>query len=85
MFAPLRDLEQFRKVTADPELETIVWPNGADLDPDVLHGDQPAAEPGSPAAAAGWWPTPIPLHPVHRRQALLVSPRALSGTTIWRR
>jgi Protein of unknown function (DUF2442) len=42
MFAPLRDLAEFRKVTVDSELGTIVWPNGADLDPDVLHGDQVA-------------------------------------------
>jgi hypothetical protein len=42
MFEPLRDLELFRQVAVDPELGTIVWPNGADLDPDVLHGDQAA-------------------------------------------
>jgi hypothetical protein len=48
MFEPLRDIEEFRQVAVDPELGTIVWPNGADLDPDVLHGDRPPVEP--PAA-----------------------------------
>jgi hypothetical protein len=49
MFEPLRDPEEFRKVAVDPELGTIVWPNGADLDPDVLHGDHAAEV--DPAAA----------------------------------
>ncbi len=31
--------QEFLKVRVDPDLGTIVWPNGADLDPDVLHGD----------------------------------------------
>jgi hypothetical protein len=51
MFEPLRDLDEFRKVAVDAELGTIVWPNGADLDPDVLHGDHPVLETESPAAA----------------------------------
>ena len=29
----------FAQVRVDPEIGTIAWPNGADLDPDVLHGD----------------------------------------------
>ncbi|MEQ8718985.1 MAG: DUF2442 domain-containing protein [Acidimicrobiales bacterium] len=37
MFEPLRDVEYFAKVSVDRELGTIVWPNGADLAPDVLH------------------------------------------------
>lgn len=37
VFAPLRDPEFFRLVTVNPELGTITWPNGADLDPDVLY------------------------------------------------
>jgi hypothetical protein len=40
VFEPLRaDRELFRQVRVDEELGTIVWPNGADMDPDVLHGD----------------------------------------------
>ena len=37
IFAPLRDEKTFAKVQLYPELGTIVWPNGADLDPDVLY------------------------------------------------
>ena len=37
VFEPLRDREYFQLVRADPELGTVVWPNGADLDPDVLY------------------------------------------------
>ena len=37
VFAPLTDPEFFRQVRVDHELGTIVWPNGADLCPDVLY------------------------------------------------
>ena len=38
VFEPLvRDPVLFRAVGVDPELGTIVWPNRADMDPDVLH------------------------------------------------
>ena len=37
IFAPLQDRNEFLKVFIDPELGTICWPNGADLDPDVLY------------------------------------------------
>lgn len=44
IFEPLRDPAKFREVSVDPELGTIVWPNGADLCPDVLyHGRSPAS------------------------------------------
>lgn len=40
VFEPLRnDPALFRQVRVDPELGTIVWPNGADFDPDTLHAD----------------------------------------------
>ena len=35
---PQRDPVYFAQVGVDPELGTVAWPNGADLDPDVLHG-----------------------------------------------
>lgn len=34
-----RDPNLFRQIAVDAELGTVVWPNGADIDPDVLHGD----------------------------------------------
>lgn len=37
VFAPLRDPASFRAVRIEPEAGTIVRPNGADLDPDVLY------------------------------------------------
>ncbi len=48
---PLRDTDYFRQVRVDEELRTIVWPNGLDADPDVLHGDQSTVEPASLAGA----------------------------------
>jgi hypothetical protein len=37
IFEPLRDKMEFAKVHVHEELGTVVWPNGADLDPDVLY------------------------------------------------
>ena len=37
VFAPLKDLDQFRQASVNPELGVVCWPNGADLDPDVLY------------------------------------------------
>lgn len=37
VFAPLRDRAAFTAVRVDPNLGTVVWPNGADLDPAVLY------------------------------------------------
>ena len=36
VFEPLRDPAYFAQVAVDPELGTVVWPNGADLSPEVL-------------------------------------------------
>ncbi len=37
VFEPLKDLNNFRAFKVDPELQTIVWPTGADLAPEFLY------------------------------------------------
>jgi hypothetical protein len=37
LYGPLLDLEIFNRVRIDPEVHTLVWPNGADFDPATLH------------------------------------------------
>jgi hypothetical protein len=37
IFEALRDPAEFASVSVDPEAGTVVWPNGADLDPLVLY------------------------------------------------
>lgn len=39
VFVPLQDISYFAQVTVDPEAHTLVWPNGVDLDPDVLYSE----------------------------------------------
>jgi Protein of unknown function (DUF2442) len=37
VFSPLESPEYFAQVRVHPELGTVIWDNGADLDPDVLY------------------------------------------------
>ena len=37
VFEPLRDPEVFKSFKVDPDMETIVWENGADLAPEFLY------------------------------------------------
>ena len=53
LYGPLRDLGRFNAVTVDREARTLVWPNGADFDPAILH-DWPDHEAGMRALARRW-------------------------------
>lgn len=37
VFEPLKNTDVFRRFRVDSELDTIVWPTGADLAPEFLH------------------------------------------------
>jgi hypothetical protein len=37
MYGPLQEPALFDQVRIDPEVHTLVWPNGADFDPAILH------------------------------------------------
>lgn len=37
IYEPLGELDFFNRVKIDPEVHTLVWPNGADFDPATLH------------------------------------------------
>jgi hypothetical protein len=39
VFTPLEEVAFFKQVRVDPEAGTLVWPNGVDLDPDVLYSE----------------------------------------------
>jgi hypothetical protein len=53
LFGPLRDLAVFNQVRIDPEVKTLVWPNGADFDPTTLH-DWPMYAQALAARAHQW-------------------------------
>lgn len=48
----LKNPDYFRQVRVDTESRTIVWPNGLDPDPELLHGDSEPA-PSSHGSRAG--------------------------------
>lgn len=53
LYGSLRDEALFKQVRVDPEIRTVVWPNGADFDPATLH-DWPDYEPQWRARALSW-------------------------------
>ena len=53
MYGPLRDGAVFASVEIDPEVHTLVWPNGADFDPAILH-DWPSYESAMRQLAQRW-------------------------------
>jgi hypothetical protein len=49
---PLKDPDYFRHVRVDDELRTIVWPNGLDPAPELLHADLVPADAVAQRSAA---------------------------------
>ncbi len=41
VFGPLREQGMFERVEVDELGDTITWPTGADLDPDMIYGTAP--------------------------------------------
>ena len=53
LYGPLLDPKIFNQVSIDPEVKTLVWPNGADFDPATLH-DWPDYQEAFSARAREW-------------------------------
>lgn len=53
LYGPLRDVALFNQVQIDEEVQTLVWPNGADFDPETLH-DWPEQIDNLKVAARRW-------------------------------
>ncbi len=53
LYGPLSDPGLFEQVRIDPEVHTLVWPNGADFDPATLH-DWPLHADALAARARQW-------------------------------
>jgi hypothetical protein len=53
LYGPLQDLSLFDQVQIDPEVHTLVWPNGADFDPAILH-NWAESSPALKALAEKW-------------------------------
>jgi hypothetical protein len=51
VFEPLHDPEHFARVTVDPMLGTVVWPNEADFAPEATH-ELPEEQPAGVSSAS---------------------------------
>jgi hypothetical protein len=58
VYGPLRDEKMFQQVEIDPEIHSLVWPNGADFDPETLH-DWPLYEAYVQSMAKRWAATKV--------------------------
>jgi hypothetical protein len=65
LYRPLRDQSLFNQVRLDPEVHTLVWPNGADFDPATLH-DWPELLPAMEARAQLWESDGVPSQAMQR-------------------
>lgn len=61
VFEPLKNRAYFAQVRLDPELDTVAWPNGADLAPEFLRaGIRPPVATSSSSRTAPEPTRPVP-------------------------
>lgn len=60
VFQALRDPDVFASVEVDELGDTIVWSNGADIDPEVLYGSDEPASPPAPGITSPQLASPRP-------------------------
>jgi hypothetical protein len=65
LYGPLQDASLFDQVRIDPEVHTLVWPNGADFDPAILH-DWPESGEALKSLAENWTSTHPETHRASR-------------------
>jgi len=54
VFEPLKDLSYFKQFEVNHDIDTVVWPNGADFSPDFLYDiGETLGQPLHPADASG--------------------------------
>jgi hypothetical protein len=71
VFAPLASPVYFARVTVNGDFGTVAWPNGADIDPEVLYAKvtgRPTPDWSDPTPAAGRGRQPT-RRPTKRRRA----------------
>jgi hypothetical protein len=78
MFGPLKNKRKFSRVRIDPEVHTLVWPNGADFDPATLH-DWPLHARELAERARGWYAVASERQ-VRPTKKLAAEPRARYGS-----
>ncbi len=55
-FKGWRDIEQFCQASVDPEVATVVWGSGIELDPDTLYQDLLGSSGGKEFSMSGFSP-----------------------------
>ena len=78
-YAPLLDPAFFARVRLDSGTHTIVWPNGADFDPQTLH-DWPRVDANWNASAQTWKAAPEENAEVERSSPVCHNLDSLAGT-----
>ena len=78
LYGPLKELTVFQQVKLDEEGGNLVWPSGADFDPEILH-DWPERKAAMLAAAVRWRKGEYAARKGHFGQATAVVPTKMEA------